>query len=88
VANYNLQKFDDAEKSAQEAVKLDTHHRMPKAQHILGVLMGMRNDLNGAAENLRGYLKYAPAAADADAVKKQLTEIERRLGITEAAQQK
>jgi tetratricopeptide (TPR) repeat protein len=88
VANYNLQKFDDAEKSAQEAVKLDTQHRMPKAQHILGVLMGMRNDLNGAAENLRGYLKYAPTAADADTVKKQLTEIERRLGVTEAAQQK
>jgi tetratricopeptide (TPR) repeat protein len=87
VANYNLQKFDNAEESAREAVKLDKDHRLPKAQHILGVLMSMRNDLNGAAENLRGYLKHAPNAADADAVKKQLSEIERRLGVTESAQQ-
>jgi tetratricopeptide (TPR) repeat protein len=87
IANYNLQKFDEAEESAREVVKLDTNHRLPKAQHILAVLMSMRNDLNGAADNLRGYLKYAPNATDADAVKKQLQDIERRLGVTEAAKQ-
>jgi tetratricopeptide (TPR) repeat protein len=86
VANYNLQKFEDAEASAREAVKLDTHHRMPKAQHILGVLLAMRNDLNGAAENMRGYLQFAPRAQDADMVKKQLTEIEGKLGQTATVQ--
>jgi tetratricopeptide (TPR) repeat protein len=87
VANYNLQKFEAAEKSAAEAVKLDTNHRMPKAQHLLGVLQAMRNELTGAAENIRGYLKYAPQATDAANVRKQLTEIERQLGQTEAAKQ-
>ncbi|MEZ5353863.1 MAG: tetratricopeptide repeat protein [Bryobacteraceae bacterium] len=86
VANYNLQKFEDAESSAREAVKLDTQHRMPKAQHILGVLLAMKNDLNGAAENMRGYLQFAPQAQDADMVKKQLTDIENRLGQTEVVQ--
>jgi tetratricopeptide (TPR) repeat protein len=86
VANYNLQKFDDAEKSAAEAVKLDLRHRLPKAQHVLGVLMAMREDFQGAAENMRGYLKYAPQATDADMVKNQLTEIEKRLGQTEVVQ--
>lgn len=86
VANYNLQKFEDAEASAREAVKLDTQHRMPKAQHILGVLLAMRNDLNGAAEHMRGYLQFAPQAQDADLVKKQLTDIEGKLGQTEVVQ--
>jgi tetratricopeptide (TPR) repeat protein len=87
VANYNLKKFDAAEKSAAEAVKLDTKHQLPKAQHILGVLMAMRNELGGAAENLRSDLKHAPSAPDVDAVSKQLAEIERRLGSTSSAQQ-
>jgi tetratricopeptide (TPR) repeat protein len=87
VANYNLQKFEAAEKSAAEAVKLDTNHRMPKAEHLLGVLKAMRNDLPAAAEHMRGYLKYAPQASDAGNVQKQLADIERRLGQTEAAQQ-
>ena len=65
---------------AAEAVKLDTNHRLPKAQHLLGVLQAMRNNLSGAAENMRSYLKYAPQANDADNVKKQLAEIERQMG--------
>ena len=80
VANYNLQKFEAAEKSAAEAVKLDTNHRLPKAQHLLGVLQAMRNNLSGAAENMKAYLKYAPQANDAENVKKQLAEIEKQLG--------
>ncbi|MBM3815054.1 MAG: tetratricopeptide repeat protein [Acidimicrobiia bacterium] len=88
VAKYNLQKFDDAEKSADEAVKLDKAHRYPKAQHILAVLQAMRNDLKGAAENMRGYLKHAPQAGDAEMVKGQLAEIEKRLGVGEVVEKK
>lgn len=88
VANYNLQKYDAAEKSAREAVKLDTQHRMPKAQHILGVLLAMKNDYAGAAENMKGYLQFARGASDAEAVQKQLTEIEKRLGQTQVTEQK
>lgn len=83
VANYNLQKFDEAEKSAEECVKLDTRHRMPKAQHMLGLLLAMRSDYKGAAENMKGYLKFAPQAGDTDMVKKQLEDVEKRLGQTE-----
>ena len=86
VANYNLQKFAEAEKSAAEAVKRDERHRWPKAQHLLGILLAMKDDYSGAAENIRGYLKFAPDATDADAVKKQLTDIEKRLEASQAAQ--
>jgi len=87
VASYNLQKYDEAEKSAQEAVKLDTRHRMPKAQHLLGMLLAMKDDYKGAAEHMRGYLQYAPQAQDADVVRKQLSEVEKRLGQAEVGQQ-
>jgi tetratricopeptide (TPR) repeat protein len=86
VANYNLQKYDEAEASAREVVKLDTQHRIPKAQHILGALLAMKNDYAGAAEQMRGYLQFAPGAQDADVVKKQLSEIEQRLGQTQVGQ--
>ena len=50
VANYNLQRFDVAEKSAREAARLDTHHRYPRSYQILGVIMANRQDFQGAAE--------------------------------------
>lgn len=87
VANYNLQKWDAAEKSAREAVKLDTQHRMPKAQHLLGILLANKNDYAGAAEHMKGYLQFAPSAPDIDQVKKQLAEVEQRMGQTAVTQQ-
>jgi TolA-binding protein len=87
VANYNLQKYDASEESAREAVKLDTGHKWPKAQHLLGILLAMKNDNAGAAENFKAYLKFNPQASDADQVRKQLTEVEKFLGKTETAQQ-
>ena len=87
VANYNLQKFDAAEKSAREAVKLDTNHRMPKAEHLLGVLLAMKQDYSGAVQHMRAYLTHAPQANDIDQVKKQLAEIEKFLGDGQPAAQ-
>jgi tetratricopeptide (TPR) repeat protein len=87
VANYNLQKWDAAEKSAREAVKLDTQHRMPKAQHLLGILLANKNDYAGAVEHMKGYVQFAPSAPDIDQVKKQLADVEQRLGQTTVTQQ-
>jgi tetratricopeptide (TPR) repeat protein len=77
VANYNLRKIDAAERSAREAVKLDSNHRMPKAEHLLGIILAEKQDYNGAAESLRNYLKFAPNATDAPKVREQLTELEK-----------
>jgi tetratricopeptide (TPR) repeat protein len=81
VANYNLRKIDAAEKSAREAVKLDTAHRMPKAEHLLGVILAEKRDYTGAAAQMRNYLKFAPDASDAETVRKQLSEMERLGGV-------
>jgi len=84
VANYNLHNFDAAEKSARQAQKLDTRHELPKASHLLGLILAMHKDYPAAAEQLREYLKFAPNATDAAAVRSQLDQIE-KLGAPSAS---
>jgi tetratricopeptide (TPR) repeat protein len=86
VANYNLKKYDAAERSAREAQKLDTRHEFPKTSHLLGILLAEKRDFSGAAEQMRNYLKFAPGARDAATVRTQLTEIEKLSGDNAAAQ--
>jgi tetratricopeptide (TPR) repeat protein len=81
VANYNLGKLDAAEKSARDAQKLDTQHRIPKVDHLLGMILAQKRDYNGAAEQMRSYLKFSPQAQDADTVRTQLAEIEKLSGV-------
>ena len=77
VANYNLQHFEVAEKSAVAAERLDTRHAIPKVSHILGLLLAIKKDYAGAAEHFKAYLKYAPTAKDAAKVRAQLAEVEK-----------
>ena len=77
VANYNLQNFEAAEKSALAAERLDTRHAFPKVSHILGMLLAMKKDYAGAAEHFKAYLKFAPTAEDAPKVRSQLAEVEK-----------
>ena len=87
VANYNLQRFDLAEKSAMEAERLDTRHQYPKNSHLLGMLLAMKKDYTGAAERMKTYLKYAPDASDAAKVRTQLAEVEKITAATGARDQ-
>jgi tetratricopeptide (TPR) repeat protein len=77
VANYNLQHFEVAEKSARQAEKLDSRHEYPKNNHLLGVILVQKHNYPEAAEEMRSYLKLAPGANDAAAVRTQLAEIEK-----------
>ncbi|HYA17082.1 MAG TPA: tetratricopeptide repeat protein [Bryobacteraceae bacterium] len=76
VADFNSGNYDGAEKSAREALKLDTAHRNPQLDQLLGMALAQKHDYAGAAEELRTYLKLAPMAADFTAVKAQLDRIE------------
>lgn len=79
-AYYYLGKKDEAEKSAREGISHDPAHRYPRMNYLLGVLLSQKRDFAAAAENIRDYLKYAPNAADADQVRKQLAEVEKAAG--------
>ena len=77
VANYNLHRVDAAEQSARRAEKLDTQHQIPQVSHLLGTILADRRDFAGAAAEIRDYLKFAPQATDAAAVRSQLDELEK-----------
>ena len=79
VAQYNLADYNKALESAQQAVKLDTAHKVPLAEQLLGVLYSMRGDFKSAAEQYRNYLAHAPPDANVDAVKARLAEAESRM---------
>ncbi len=77
VAEYNLHHLDVAEKSARQGIQIDTRHRIPKMNHLLGVILADKQDFAGAAAQMKSYLEFAPAANDADQVRKQLAQIEK-----------
>jgi tetratricopeptide (TPR) repeat protein len=77
IAEFSLRKLEAAEKSVRQALDLDTAHRLPVADHVLGVILAQRGDFSGAAAHLRTYLRLAPNASDVDLAKDQLTQIER-----------
>jgi tetratricopeptide (TPR) repeat protein len=79
VANYNLQKMDVAEQHARQAAKLDSDHKTPRINHLLGLILAQKEDYQDAADNMRIYLKFSPNAADVSTVKEMLSEIEQKI---------
>jgi hypothetical protein len=77
MANYNLDKLDIAEKSAQQVLRLDSDHIFPKAFLILANVLVKKNDVGSAIVLLRQYLKYAPDASEAADICLFLREQER-----------
>lgn len=88
VANFNLKKYDAADRSVQEAGKLDPRHVNPRIQYLRGLILIEKKDYPASADQLRDYLKFAPTSADAGRVKEQIAQIEKYLDqAKEAAKQ-
>jgi tetratricopeptide (TPR) repeat protein len=77
VANLRLDRLDTAEKSAREAVKLDTAHQDARSYYALGFILARERNYSEAAENLKTYLAMAPPGTVSDEVRKQLGGIAR-----------
>lgn len=75
VADFNLHRFEAAERSIRSEIRLD-QDKNPRAKFLLGLILIARNDLTGGADALRAFLKVAPAGPDADVAKKQLVRAE------------
>ena len=85
-ANFNLKKFDAAEKSVREALKVDPKRTNARSGYLLGLILAEKHDFPGAAEEFRTYLKRWPDAPDYAKVKEQLTQVEKYLDqVKEAA---
>ena len=77
VSLFYMKDYAAAERSARQALKLDTGHRIPKALQLVGMILIEREDYAGAAEQMRAYLKLlGPGAREAEFTQKQITELE------------
>lgn len=74
VANFQLGNFQDAEKSARQALKLDINRRNPKTNYVLGGALANEGKYAEALNYMRAYLASSPA--EAESVKKQIANIE------------
>jgi hypothetical protein len=85
LANFYLNNLEAAERSARKAQRLDSVHRLPQGHLILASILQRKQDFAGEAEQLRNFLKYAPAATNADRVRSRLLELE-KIGIAAGKQ--
>jgi TolA-binding protein len=77
VANYNLKRYEAAEKSARAALKLDPRRANPRSGYLLGLVLAEKRDYAGAREQLSAYVKLSPNAPDVSQAKVQLGEFEK-----------
>src|SRR6266536_1349058 len=77
IANYFLQNFDAAEKSARRGLQVDTEHRVPRLEYALGMTLLKKPDYREAAQHLRAFLSHTTKPAEIAEAQKQLQEIAR-----------
>jgi outer membrane protein assembly factor BamD (BamD/ComL family) len=78
VANFKLNKIDEAEKSALLAEHIDLRTRFQEQLHLLLAEVFTRKDNYAAAVlELQTYLELAPQAKDADPVRERLAKLEK-----------
>ena len=75
VALYYTKDLNGAESSVQEFLKLDSKHKMPRAEYILGRVLEAKGDAAGAKEHISKYLELDPGAADKKAVQEHLQNV-------------
>jgi tetratricopeptide (TPR) repeat protein len=76
MANLRLGQLDAAEKSAREAIRLDTAQRNPLTRYVLGLVLAEKQEYGEAIDSLNVYLRAASNAPDTENVRKQLRNIE------------
>jgi tetratricopeptide (TPR) repeat protein len=76
IANVNLNHFDVAEKSAREAIRIDTDHQFPRAEYVLGFILRNRQDYAAALPLMKSYVAREPNAPDIETIKKQIVQME------------
>ncbi len=81
VANYELGKFPEAEKSAAKAERrAEVRAKYPDVHLLLAELYTKRKNYAGAIAEMRTYLEVLPQAKDANEVRAQVAKLEKMSG--------
>jgi tetratricopeptide (TPR) repeat protein len=79
MANYQLGKLNVAQASALKSLALDPRHSVLNTEQLLAVILAGKGDFAGALAHLRSSLTYVPPGPNADLLKQQIAQLERRL---------
>lgn len=79
-ANYQLHKFEEAEKSALKAEHLDLLTKFPQVHILLAEIFARKKDYAPAISELHAYLELVPHATDADFARAELAKWEKLNG--------
>jgi tetratricopeptide (TPR) repeat protein len=77
VANYMLNKFEDAEKSGLKAEHLDLWTHFPQVHLLLAKIFARKNNYALAIAEIQTYLALVPHGKDNDQVREQLAKLEK-----------
>ena len=77
LANYKLNRFEDAEKSGLKAEQVDLTTRFPQLHVLLAEIFARKNNYGRAIAELVNYLELVPNAPDAEQVRARLAKLEK-----------
>jgi Tetratricopeptide repeat len=80
VANYELGRMDEAEKSAVKAEHVDLLTRNPQLHLLLAEIYAQKNSFGAAIEEIETYLALVPGGKDVEQVREQLAKLEKLNG--------
>jgi len=75
IACFNQKKMDAAEKSARGGLDQDKSNQFPKLLNLLGDVLLLKGDKEGAADAFRQYLERAPQSPNAEKIRQQLAAL-------------
>jgi len=86
LANYKLNRFEDAEKSGLKAEQVDLTTRFPQLHVLLAEIFARKNNYGRAIAELINYLELVPNAKDAEQVRERLAKLEKLNGAVSASE--
>jgi tetratricopeptide (TPR) repeat protein len=81
-ANFYLQNFETAQKSAGRGLDIDQEHHFPRLEYLMGLILAQNHDYRGALDHLRNYVRLAPKASDVEMAQNQISKLEAQQAAT------
>lgn len=76
VAYYEMHRFNEAEKSIRQEMRIDTERRYRRAQFLLGLILVARNEIVTGTQALREYLAGTPDPSDVKTANAMLSRLD------------
>ncbi len=75
IASYMLNDLDQAASAIQDVLRLDSAHRISRAEYVWGRILEAKGDINGAKEHMNMYLSLDKSVPDSEAIRLHITNL-------------